>query len=78
MNTTHYSSLSLIALMASMSLGTALADSTDDALNQFYSENMMSNLSSQGAGEVITNPPPGEKAEERHKGNHPHKGPTPH
>jgi hypothetical protein len=78
MNTTHYSSLSLIALMASMSLGIALADSTDDALNQFYSENMMSNLSSQGAGEVITNPPPGEKAEERHKGSHPHKDPAPH
>ena len=78
MNTTYHSPLSLIALMASMSLGTAFADSTDDALNQFYSENMMSNLSSQAGGGVITNPPPAERAEERQKGNKPHKGSAPH
>jgi hypothetical protein len=47
MNTSHYSSLSVMALMASISLGTALADSTDEALNQFYVENMATRLTSE-------------------------------
>jgi hypothetical protein len=35
------------ALIAWFSISSALADSTDDALNQFYTENMMSRLTSE-------------------------------
>jgi hypothetical protein len=76
MNSSHYSSFSLMALMASISLGTALADSTDDALNQFYVENMASRLTSEAPAGASEEPPSsqkGEKEQKAHKGVRPHK-----
>jgi len=75
MNTVRYSSLALVALLlATISAGTALADSTDEALNQFYTDNMATRLSSEGPGDVITNPPPQNQKEEKgHKGAKIHK-----
>ncbi len=69
------STLLLLALIRFLSLGSALADSTDDALNQFYTENMMSHLSSEGAGsgEAINKPPPAQKEEKANKGVKTHK-----
>jgi hypothetical protein len=77
MKITRYSSLSLVAFMASMSLGTALADSTDDALNQFYVDNMATRLSAEVPASGSENPPPsqkGVKEEKAHKGAKTHKG----
>jgi hypothetical protein len=65
---TRYSSLSLVAFMASMSLGSALADSTDDALNQFYVDNIAAHLSSEGPATVSENPPQGQKGVKEEKG----------
>jgi hypothetical protein len=67
MNTSHYSSFSLMALLASISLGTALADSTDDALNQFYVENMASRLTSEAPAGANEEPPSSQKAETQPK-----------
>jgi len=47
MKITRYSSRCLAALLALISLGTALADSTDEALNQFYVDNMAARLTSE-------------------------------
>jgi hypothetical protein len=76
MNTTHYSAFSLMALVASISLGTALADSTDEALNQFYVENMATRLTSElptGPSEDSPSSQKGEKEQKTHKGVRPHK-----
>ena len=77
MKNTRYSSLSLVALVAKLSLGSALADSTDDALNQFYVENMATRLTSEVPASASENSPPGQKGdmvEKNHKGVRPHKG----
>jgi hypothetical protein len=73
MKITHFSPLLLLALAVSMS--GALADSTDEALNQFYTDNMATRLSAEGPSDVITNPPPAQnqKEEKGHKGAKIHK-----
>lgn len=74
MNTVRYSSLSLMALSAWISVGTALADATDEALNQFYVENMASRLTSEVPANASENSPPSQKEEKVHNGVKPHKG----
>ncbi|HET9374261.1 MAG TPA: DUF6683 family protein [Chthoniobacterales bacterium] len=64
-----------MALMASISLGTALADSTDEALNQFYVENMATRLTSEAPAGASEEPPSGQKAENEQKAR---KGVRPH
>jgi hypothetical protein len=73
MKTTHSSSLSLVAILASLSLSSALADSTDDALNQFYTENTMSHLGSDVPGGTIERESPSQPAEKNHKPEKGHK-----
>jgi hypothetical protein len=51
----------LSALIAWISISSALADSTDDALNQFYTENMMSRLTSDVSTEVSNASPDSQK-----------------
>jgi hypothetical protein len=74
MNTVRYSSLSLVALLSWISGGNALADSTDEALNQFYVENMASRLTSEVPTSASENSPPSQKEEKAHNGVKPHKG----
>jgi len=57
MKITRYSSLCLVALSASISLGAALADSTDEALNQFYVDNMAARLTSEAPAITSENSP---------------------
>lgn len=58
----------LVALFASISIGRALADSADDALNQFYTENMVSRLISETPAVVSQSPHPTHKGEKTNKG----------
>jgi hypothetical protein len=67
MNSTHYSSLSLMALMASISLGTALGDSTDEALNQFYVENMANRLTTEVPAGPSEGAPPSQNGKKEQK-----------
>jgi hypothetical protein len=72
MRTAERLSLLLLALLASTSLSSALADSTDDALNRFYTENMMGQLTGD-VPTVGTNSLPSQKKEKVHKGDKTHK-----
>jgi hypothetical protein len=74
MNSVRYLSFALLALLARISAGTALADSTDEALNQFYVENMASRLTSEVPANASENSPPSQKEEKAHNGLKPHKG----
>lgn len=77
MKPTPYSFLSLVALLVPLALGSALADSTDEALNQFYVENMATRLSSEAPASATENPPSsqqGEKEGKIHQGTKSHKG----
>jgi len=76
MKITRYSSFSLVALLVSISLGTALADSTDEALNQFYVDNMAARLTSEVPANTSENSPAaqtGANEEKNRKGVRPHK-----
>jgi hypothetical protein len=72
MRTAGRLSLLFLALLDSTSLSSALADSTDDALNRFYTENMMSQLTGD-VPTVGTNPVPGQRKDKVHIGDKPHK-----
>ena len=77
MKITRYSSPCLAALLALISLGTALADSTDEALNQFYVDNMAARLTSEVPATTSENSPaaqPGANEGKNRKGVRPHKG----
>jgi hypothetical protein len=52
----------LSALIAWISIRSALTDSTDDALNQFYTENMMNRLTSDVSIEVSNALPESQRA----------------
>jgi hypothetical protein len=71
MRPAHCFSALLLSLLASLS--NTLADATDDALNQFYTENFMDRLTSDVPGAVNENPPSPRKEEKRSKANKPHK-----
>jgi hypothetical protein len=73
MNTTAYASLFMAAIV-SVPVSNALADSTDEALNQFYSENAMSHLGSDFPGATVESPSPAQKEESRAKGSKTRKG----
>jgi hypothetical protein len=82
MKITRYSSLCLAALLASISLGTALGDSTDEALNQFYVDNMAARLTSEVPATTSENSPAAQtganegknREGKNRKGVRPHKG----
>ena len=77
MNHTHSFFPLLLALLASIPIADVLADSTDDALNQFYVENMATHLTSEGAATASENPPynsKGTKEQKAQKGGKTHQG----
>jgi hypothetical protein len=73
MNTAHCSRSLWLVLLATLPITDVLADSTDEALNQFYVENMASRLSSEVPASSATSPPP--KEEKTRPGAKPAKAP---
>lgn len=68
MNHSHsFLPLSLLALLASMPIADVLADSTDDALNQFYVENMAAHLTAEVVPSASESPPSHAKAAKEEK-----------
>ena len=68
MNHTHsFFPLLLALLIASIPIADVLADSTDDALNQFYVENMATHLTSEAAATASENPPYNSKGTKEEK-----------
>jgi len=77
MNRSHSFLPLFLALLASMPIAHVLADSTDDALNQFYVENMATHLTAEVAPTANESPPShpkGAKEQKAHKGGKPPQG----